>query len=537
VRPRGEGDCPVRRVGASSTGQRGLGGVGTIAVMAQASAGERRTKIVATIGPASSTRGQLRGLIASGMDASRVNFAHGIARRTPTSSPACGLWPPGSVSPWLSFRTRRAPRSVWAPWPGGECRAGSRTAVRTHHRPRRGLARARQRLLRGPARGGRRRDALLLAEGAIQLRVDGVSGSEIWCRVIVGGQLSSRKSINVPSGLPDLPILGDKDLEDLRFSLARGVDFVGLSFVRTAGDVVAAGAHVAALGGDVPLIAKIETRSALDHFGEILEAADGIMIARGDLGIETPFARVPIVQKQLIARANRRARPVITATQMLYSMVESPQPTLAEVADVANAVLDGSDAVMLSEETAIGRDPARAVRVMALVAAEAERGQRDLLPPASAAGEREAGDAEAIVEAACQLVARQRAGVIVTFTRAGETARFAASCWPAQPVLAFTDRPDTYRTLALVHGVVPRLLAEPAAAGGASLDQGRRLAGEHGWRGERAVVVSGDRVGRRHLMRSRAHASGSVRTSAMSTASQLPPPGSHSAANSPSASS
>jgi hypothetical protein len=119
VRPRGEGDCPVRRVGASSTGQRGLGGVGTIAVMAQASAGERRTKIVATIGPASSTRGQLRGLIASGMDASRVNFAHGIARRTPTSSPACGLWPPGSVSPWLSFRTRRAPRSVWAPWPGG----------------------------------------------------------------------------------------------------------------------------------------------------------------------------------------------------------------------------------------------------------------------------------------------------------------------------------------------------------------------------------------------------------------------------------
>jgi pyruvate kinase len=294
--------------------------------------------------------------------------------------------------------------------------------------------------------------------------------------------------------LPDLPILGDYQLQDLRFCLERRVDYVGLSFVRTADDVRKARAYMSSLGTEVPIVAKIETQSALDHFEEILEVADAIMIARGDLSIETPFARVPIMQKQLIARANRQARPVITATQMLFSMVESPQPTRAEVADVANAVADGSDAVMLSEETAIGRHAARSVQIMAEITAETEHGlrARPWLPDAMA--KPVGDDRAAIVEAACQLAAHHAVAVIVTITRTGETARFAARCRPVQPILAFTDRADTYRRLSLVRGVVPRLLSNVADMDAQSLEQARRLAREHGWRGQRAVVVSHDRV-------------------------------------------
>lgn len=227
-------------------------------------------------------------------------------------------------------------------------------------------------------------DELLLADGTIALRVERVTEREIHCRVLVGRRLSSRKGITVPSGLYGLPILGETDLRDLRFGLEQGVDYVGLSFVRSVEDVRTARAHIEALGGQMPVIAKIETQAALDRFDAIADAADGIMIARGDLSLETPFTRVPIVQKQLIAKANRRAKPVITATQMLYSMVASPQPTRAEVADVANAILDGSDAVMLSEETAVGQHPVRAVEVMAAIARETEIGVLPEAPRSSA---------------------------------------------------------------------------------------------------------------------------------------------------------
>lgn len=195
-------------------------------------------------------------------------------------------------------------------------------------------------------------DALLLADGTIELLVELVTEDEIRCRVIIGGRLGSRKNINVPAGLKEISIPSQKDLDDLRFGVEQNIDYLGLSFVRSADDVRAVRARVDALAGRVPLIAKIETRAALQSFDEILDVADGIMIARGDLSIETPFARVPIVQKRLIAQANRRGKPVIAATHMLFSMVSAPHPTRAEVADVANAILDGSDAVMLSEETA-----------------------------------------------------------------------------------------------------------------------------------------------------------------------------------------
>jgi len=262
--------------------------------------------------------------------------------------------------------------------------------------------------------------------------------------------------------------------------------------------VHAARAHIEALGGHVPVIAKIETQAALDHFDAIADAADGIMVARGDLSLETPFSRVPVVQKQLIAKANRRAKPVITATQMLYSMVSSPQPTRAEVADVANAILDGSDAVMLSEETAVGEHPVRAVEVMAAIARETESG---VLPdaPHPSAVEPPLTEEEAVVQAACQLGTWLHTDVIVTITPTGETARFAAKCRARQPILALTSDRDTYRQLALVRGVVPLLLPAPVREVADPLEAARSMIHERGWRGKRAVLVTADRVWRATL--------------------------------------
>jgi pyruvate kinase len=334
-------------------------------------------------------------------------------------------------------------------------------------------------------------DMLVLADGVIHLRVERVTGEDIECRVVVGGRLGSRKGVNVPSGLPGLPILGDKDLRDLRFGVEQGVDYLGLSFVRSAEDVRVARGHIERLGGRVPVIAKMETQASLDHFDEILDAADGIMIARGDLSIETPFARVPVVQKQLIAAANRRAKPVITATQMLFSMVSSPQPTRAEVADVANAVLDGSDAVMLSEETAVGRHPLRAVEVMAAIALETERGALHVPRPP---GEPPRSDEEAVVQAACQLAAHRGVDVIITVTRTGETARLAAMHRPAQPIVALTGDPETRRRLVLVRGVLPLLLPASIRDPAETIEVARRAARERGWPEMRAVFVSHDRL-------------------------------------------
>jgi pyruvate kinase len=332
----------------------------------------------------------------------------------------------------------------------------------------------------------------MLADGAIELQVMAVRDEDIECLVVAGGRLGSRKGVNVPSGLSGLPILSERDLEDLRFGVAREVDYVGLSFVRTAADVRSARAHIAALGAETPIIAKIETASALRHFDEILALADGVMIARGDLSIETDYASVPMVQKRLIARANERACPAITATQMLFSMVSSPRPTRAEVADVANAILDGSSAVMLSEETAIGQDPARAVRVMAEIARETERQAPE--GTALLAASQPESDAEALARSACELSARLDVDVIVTSTRTGETARLVAKHRPAQPILALTPDAAVYRRLALVRGVVPALVQDDAVADGDPVAAAREPARAHGLNGRRVVVAAHDRL-------------------------------------------
>jgi pyruvate kinase len=458
----------------------------------------RQTKIVCTIGPATSSETSLQALIAAGMNVARLNFAHGDHAQHKAVLARIRTIAERLDAPVAVLQDLAGPKVRIGPVAGGSIllEAGHPLILTTD--PVEGSIRrvsvSYANLPREVAAG----DGLLLADGTIQLRVERVTEVEIHCRVVVGGRLSSRKGINVPSGLSGLPILSEKDLHDLRLGLEQGVDYVGLSFVRSAEDVHTARAHVQALGGQVPVIAKIETQAALDHFDAIADAADGIMIARGDLSLETPFTRVPVVQKQLIAKANWRAKPVITATQMLYSMVSSPHPTRAEVADVANAILDGSDAVMLSEETAVGEHAVRAVEVMAAIAKDTEAGVLSDAPRSGATEPLRTGE-EAVVQAACLLSTQLGSDVIVTLTTTGETARFAAKCRTHQPILALTSDRRIYRRLALVRGVIPLLAPTPIRDDTEPLEAVRNVIHERGWQGKRAVLVTADRIWRATL--------------------------------------
>jgi pyruvate kinase len=452
----------------------------------------RRTKIVCTIGPATSSEAQLGALIESGMNVARVNFAHGTPADHRTVIARIRSLAERIGTPVAILQDLAGPKvRVGAVADGSVVlHAGDPFTLTT-----RAITGDRRRVSVSYSqlpREVKAHDRLLLADGAIELRVQEVTDEDILCHVVVGGTLGSRKGVNCPAGLLGVPILGEKDLQDLRVGVEAAVDYVGLSFVRTAADVRTAKAVIAGYGSHTPVIAKIETRAALEHLDAILAEADGMMIARGDLSIETPFTRVPIVQKQLIAKANQSAKPVITATQMLFSMVSAPRPTRAEVADVANAILDGSDAVMLSEETAVGRDPVAALQTMVAIAVETEHALPAPAVASAVAEPRLLSETEAVVQAACQLAARLQVDVITTMTRSGETARFAAKYRPSQPILALTMRPDTYRRLALVRGVVPLLLSAPVGDTADTFTAARQLTQRHGWQGKRAVFVSND---------------------------------------------
>jgi pyruvate kinase len=375
-----------------------------------------RTRIVATLGPATASPAGIRALLEAGVDVFRLNFSHGTQAehgRTIATIRALAGELPVAILQDLGGPKLRLDRAVSGK-PGDVVEIGLPASVRAG-------------------------DPVLLADGLMQLEVIDAGHA----RVVVGGDIPAGKGINLPSSRLDIPALTVKDEADLRFGVEHGVDYVALSFVRQAADL----APVRATG--VPVVAKIERAEAVEHMEEIVQAADGIMVARGDLGVEVPIERVPIVQKELIALANLAGKPVITATQLLRSMVDSPLPTRAEATDVANAVLDGTDAVMLSEETAVGRYPSEAVRVMGRIMVEAER----LLvprrgPPSSAV-------ADTIAEAACTMSERIGAAAIVVLTRSGFTARKVAFHRPRVPILALAGDETVRRRLALVWGVVP----------------------------------------------------------------------------------
>ncbi|MBN1938754.1 MAG: pyruvate kinase [Candidatus Aminicenantes bacterium] len=418
-----------------------------------------RTKIVCTIGPASSRPAVLERLIRAGMSVARLNFSHGTRAEHARIISSVRR---------AADRTGR-PVAILQDLAGPKIRIGTIAEGTVELRPGASFILTSRKVagdagavsinFPGLVRDVRRGDAILLNDGAIELEVLKVSGKDIRCRVVTGGPLSSRKGVNLPSRTIRAGCLTEKDRSDLAFGVRRGVDYVALSFVRRAADVVRAKRLIRRLGASIPVIAKIEKHEALDQIDSIIAAADGIMVARGDLGVETPLEQVPSVQKRLIRRANLAAKPVITATQMLRSMTDSPRPTRAEVTDVANAVLDGTDALMLSEETAVGAFPVEAAAMMARIADDAEaifpfEGWRQRF---EGEPQRSKSVPEAVGCAACRLAADLDAAAILTLTRSGRTARLISQCRPRPPILSLTPLPNTRRRLALVWGVIPIL--------------------------------------------------------------------------------
>lgn len=337
-------------------------------------------------------------------------------------------------------------------------------------------------------------DTVLLSDGDLELVVIGTSAEDVHCRVITGGALASRKGVSLAGRSITAPTFTEKDRDDLAFGLRHGVDYVAVSFVRAAADVLTVRQIVQAHGSTACLIAKIETQLALANIDEIIDSVDGLMVARGDLGVAIPLATVPRVQKTVIRKSNRAAKPVITATHMLRSMQDRPRPTRAEVTDVANAVLDGTDAVMLSEETAIGRFPVEAVTTMAAIAADTEsyfpydtwrhRFETDGPPP------------DAVARAVCSLAADLNVAAIVACTQSGATARRVSRYRPRAEILAATPTAETHRRLALVWGVTPLLSrSQPTAVDVIDGALATALAAGRVRRGDTVIVMAGVPVG------------------------------------------
>jgi pyruvate kinase len=331
---------------------------------------------------------------------------------------------------------------------------------------------------------------LLLDDGALELQVESKTEADLVCRVVVGGTLSSHKGVSAPGAALSLSSLTDKDRADAQFAIEQAADYIALSFVRRAADVNELRALLAAHGAHIPIVAKIEKAEALDAFDEILQASDVVMVARGDLGVETPAEQVPIHQKRILRACNRSGKPAITATQMLQSMMDHPRPTRAEASDVANAVLDGSDAVMLSGETATGRYPVEAVKMMESVATIAEE-HLECEEWLRRVGEA-SSPSEAIARATVEIAMELKAAAIITSTLSGHTAQMVARYRPCVPVLAATPDAAVYRRMALVWGVVPLLVPEHTSTD-EMIETATRAAREAGLvrPGERVVITAG----------------------------------------------
>jgi pyruvate kinase len=410
----------------------------------------RKTKIIATLGPASSSPAVVEQLIDAGVDVFRLNFSHGANDEKERII--------GTVRQVAERRAKAI--GILADLQGPKIRTGrmengalplakgDTLAITTDETlGRSGLISTIYRELPDDVRPGSR---ILMDDGLIELKVLSVKGNVVHCTVVEGGVLKDLKGINLPGVAVSSPSLTTKDRHDLEFCLKMKVDFIALSFVRKSADVEELKRIIFEHGLNIPVVAKIEKPEALRNFKEILAIADAVMVARGDLGVEIRAERVPLIQKKIIRACNAAGKPVITATQMLESMISHSRPTRAETSDVANAILDGTDAVMLSGETASGQYPVDAVKTMVKVARDIERAEPPRPPAAEAIGY---NIAEAVAEAACRASAALKAKAIVAFTQSGSTALLIAKFRPRIPIIAFTPFLEIRRRLALSWGV------------------------------------------------------------------------------------
>ena len=454
----------------------------------------RRTKIVCTLGPAVASREGVRALIGAGMDVARLNFSHGthddhrrMIEIVREEAKAAGRLVPvlqdlqgpkirlGLVEDDVEIQKGQSLVLTSEPVEMG-------TAERAHV--------SYDALAEEVSEGNR----ILLDDGNLELVVTRVDGLEVVTEVVVGGPLRSRKGVNLPELKSARPSLTDKDIEDLAFGLDHDVDLIALSFVRAGSDVEDLTRRIRAAGKDIAVISKIEKPEAVADFGAILGASGGIMVARGDLGIEIPMQNVPIVQKQLIRACLEASKPVITATQMLESMMENPRPTRAEATDVANAVFDGSDAVMLSGETAAGKYPIEAVRVMDEIVRQAEANRRELggRQAVVAVADLEQPITDAVSYTAVKLADETDADAVACLTHSGSTARSIASHRPDMPIYAFTDDESALGRMALTWGVEPIAIAFQEHTDDGVRSVHRELLGRgYHEKGDRVVITAG----------------------------------------------
>jgi len=409
----------------------------------------RRTKIVCTIGPVTASDKFLEGLIRAGMNVARLNFSHGdyaFHRRVIRKIRQLE-------------RKLNTPVAILQDLPGPKIRIGAVAGDHVRLQTQRPFVLTTRKILgtelavsvnfAALTRTVKKGDPILLGDGEIELEAVQINRGEVRCRIVVGGVLGSHKGIHFPQSSLNIRALTARDKQDLAFGIAQKVDMIALSFVRTSEDILYARREIHKCGSSVPIIAKIEKHEALDNLDAILESVDAIMVARGDLGLEIAQERIPTVQKMMIRKANLLGKPVITATQMLRSMVWNPRPTRAEVADIANAILDGTDALMLSEETAAGDYPLEAVKIMAQVAEETEK----ILEPRQVFAGLKRTVPEAISRSAISLARDLQVKAFLIPTTSGSTARLIARYRPQQPIIAVSPVPQTVKMLCLVWGV------------------------------------------------------------------------------------
>ncbi len=459
----------------------------------------QRTKIVGTIGPASTSEAVLRELITHGLDVFRLNFSHGDHQ--------------GHAE--VIERIRRIENEIGVPvmifcdLQGPKLRIGrhrdrnpirlirdQRIEIRAgiDHSDGEWIATPLRELPQMVSPGSR----ILMADGSIELRVEVVEGERIDCVVVIGGLLAERQGINLPGTVTSSPGLTAKDLDDLLFCLGQPVDAIALSFVRSADDIRAARERMDVAGMRLPVIAKIERPEALAHITDVISEADAVMVARGDLGVEIGPEKVPLVQKRIIRECRRIGRPVITATQMLESMIQNPRPTRAEASDAANAILDGSDAIMLSGETAVGRHPVEAVEMLARIARDVEEtGEVQPACPYQVAIDPPENSAGFIAEAVAAIAQKRGCRAIAVFTRSGSTARMMSQQRPPVPIFAFSPDRSVCRQMNLLWGVRPVLLREANDLRGFEAGMRAELQGSGDLRpGDRVALTGGHPISR-----------------------------------------